>query len=314
MAGIKNDFSWSKSRDEVLAYCPRRYYFQYYAYWEGWLGTAPARTREIYLLKNLHTIPLWTGQKIHECIDHTIQNLRWGQEGLSPDRIVDVTLKKMRQEYVNSFYGRYRQRPKSCALFEHEYGVGRGEDDWRDAAAHVERCLNTFYTSRPYATLQTLPRDAWLEAEEFASFFLDGVKVWVKLDCAFRDPGGQVVIYDWKTGKKTPGEDTSLQLSCYALYASAKWGADPAQVVAREYYLYHNDEREFPVNAADLDATTTYIRARFDDMRALLADVETNTPRPEEDFARVDNEDKCRRCNFLKVCRPELAPVALRED
>jgi len=308
MADIKNDFSWSKSRDDVLTYCPRRYYFQYYAYWEGWLGTAPPRTREIYILKNLSTIPLWTGQKIHECIDHSIQNLRWGHEGLATDRIIDVTLKKMRQEYVSSFYGRYRQRPKSCALFEHEYGVGRGEDDWRDAAAHVERCLKTFYNSGAYARLRALPRESWLEAEEFASFVLDGVKVWVKLDCAFRDADGRVVIYDWKTGKKPAGEDTSLQLSCYALYASAKWGADPARVVAREYHLYHDDEREFPVNAADLDATTTYIRARLDDMRALLADVATNTPLPEEAFSRVDNDDKCRRCNFLRVCRPEAVP------
>ncbi len=305
MAELKNEFSWSKSRDAVFANCPRQYFYQYYGYWGGWRADAPARTREIYILRNLNTVPLWTGQKVHECVDHTIQNLRWAQPGLEVEKIIDVTLKRMRQEFVNSFYGRYRQQPKSCALFEHEYGVGRGEDDWRDAAAHVERCLRTFYGSAVYGRLQALPRAAWLEAEEWANFLLDDVKIWVKLDCAYRDADGRVVIYDWKTGKRV-NEDTSLQLSCYALYAGQKWNAEPARVLAREYNLYHDEEREFPVNAEDLDSTVTYIRARFEDMRALLADAATNAPLREEAFAQTQDLTRCARCNFKRVCRPEL--------
>lgn len=305
MAALKNEFSWSKSRDGVLQTCPRKYYFQYYGFWGGWLAEAPARTREIYVLKNLNTLATWIGQKVHDCIDHTIQNLRWGQPGLALERIVDVTLKRMRQEYVSSWHGRYRQRPKSGGLLEHEYGTTRGEDDWRDAAAQVERCLKVFYGSAVYARLCELPRHAWLEAEEWAHFFLDGVKIWVKLDCAYRGEEGRVIIYDWKTGKRV-AEDPSLQLSCYALYASQRWRADPARVVTREYNLYHDDEREFPVTAEDLEATVTYLRARFDDMRALLEDVENNVPRAEETFVRTEDLSRCGRCNFMKVCRPEL--------
>jgi CRISPR/Cas system-associated exonuclease Cas4 (RecB family) len=211
---------------------------------------------------------------------------------------LEVTLKRMRQEYVSSWHGRYRQKPKTCALFEHEYGVGRGEEDWHDAAAHVERCLQHFYNSEIFGRLRELPREAWLEAEEWANFRLDGVKVWVKLDCAFRGDEGGVVIYDWKTGKRL-ADDTSLQLSCYALYAAQKWGADAAAVLAREYNLYHDEEREFPVNEADLEST-------LDDMRALLADAAENEPLPEDDFARTDDTSRCERCNFLKICRPEL--------
>jgi len=314
MAEFKNDFSWSKSRDAVLTACPRRYYFQYYGYWGGWSADAPPRTREIYVLRNLNTIPLWTGQKVHECIDHTVQNLRWSQPGLDLEKIIEVTLKRMRQEWVNSFYGRYRRAPKSCALFEHEYGPSRGEDDWRDAAAHVERCLRTFYSSDVYERLRTVPREGWLEAEEWASFLLDAVRIWVKLDCAYRDAEGRVVIYDWKTGKRMV-EDTSLQLSCYALYAGQRWQAEPASVLAREYNLYHDEEREFPINAEDLDATVTYIRARIDDMHLLLADADANKPLPEEAFAQTQDLARCARCNFIKVCRPEmLEDVAAADD
>jgi len=283
------------------------YYFQYYGFWGGWKGDAARRTRELYVLKNLDTFATWTGRKVHECLDHTIQNLRWGQASLPVERVVDLTLQRMRQEYVSSWEGRYRRKLKTCALFEHEYGTGRGEDDWRDAVAQVEKCLQTFYASAAYARLQALPREAWLEAEEWAHFFLDGVKVWAKLDCAYRDADGRVVIYDWKTGKRL-AEDTSLQLSCYALYASHKWKAPPEEVATREYNLFHDDEREFAVTPEDLAATVAYMRGSFDDMRLLLADVELNEPRPEEEFARTESRRTCERCFFLRECRPELLP------
>ena len=53
MAEIRNEFSWSKSRDEVFMTCPRQYYFNYYGYWGGWKATAPQRTWQVYMLKNL---------------------------------------------------------------------------------------------------------------------------------------------------------------------------------------------------------------------------------------------------------------------
>ncbi|NIM97104.1 MAG: hypothetical protein GTO24_03145 [candidate division Zixibacteria bacterium] len=35
MSEIRNEFSWSKSRDEVFQTCPRQYYFNYYAQGEA---------------------------------------------------------------------------------------------------------------------------------------------------------------------------------------------------------------------------------------------------------------------------------------
>src|SRR4030066_21872 len=52
MTEIRNEFSWSKSRDEVFMTCPRQYYFNYYGYWGGWKTTAPQRTWQIYLLQH----------------------------------------------------------------------------------------------------------------------------------------------------------------------------------------------------------------------------------------------------------------------
>jgi len=52
MTELRNDFSWSKSRDEIFQTYPRQYYFNYYGYWGGWSKDTPERIKRIYILKN----------------------------------------------------------------------------------------------------------------------------------------------------------------------------------------------------------------------------------------------------------------------
>jgi len=65
MTEFRNEFSWSKSRDEIFRTCPRQYYFNYYGYWGGWEQNAPERTRQIYILKNLQNRYSWKGDRVH---------------------------------------------------------------------------------------------------------------------------------------------------------------------------------------------------------------------------------------------------------
>ena len=64
MSSFKNEFSWSISRDRVFQTCPRQYYFNYYGYWDGWETGAPAKTRQIYILKQLKNRYMWAGAKV----------------------------------------------------------------------------------------------------------------------------------------------------------------------------------------------------------------------------------------------------------
>jgi len=36
VADLVNEFSWSRTRDNVFQECRRRYYYQYYGAWGGW--------------------------------------------------------------------------------------------------------------------------------------------------------------------------------------------------------------------------------------------------------------------------------------
>ena len=300
MSEFRNEFSWSKSRDEVFQTCPRQYYFNYYGYWGGWQQNAPERTRQIYILKNLKNRYLWKGDNVHKCIKHTLKNLQRGIAILDVDEIVSITINKMRDDFRSSRKKRYLIHPKSCGLFEHEYDVDLPDSKWKEVAEDVEQCLRNFYSSEMFALLRDLPQENCLEIEEFSFFYLDGIKIWAVLDCSFRTDDG-VTIIDWKTGRAT-SKDISLQLSCYAMYCQDKWGAKPENIRLIEYNLLSDQKAEFTITEGEIKDTTSYIKGSVADMRSLLRDVDNNIPKNEEFFKKIEDNRIRDRCNFKRVC------------
>lgn len=299
---LKNEFSWSKTRDEVFRRCPRQYWFEYYGYWEGWLENAPQRTRQIYILKNLKNRHMWAGEKVHRCIQRSLNNLRRGIKVLSPEEIIAITLDQMRAEFRSSKKRNYWKSPRSCALFEHEYEREITDEQWKETAQQVETALRHFYASEIYDRLKALTNQQWLEVEEFTSFHLDGVKISLIIDCAVREGRG-ISIYDWKTGKSL-SEDLSIQLACYALYAIEKWHIFPESLRIIEYNLLSNKANDFEVSPGEVENIKGYIRGSIKDMHSLLKDVENNIPFEEEAFQKVEDEGVSLRCNFRKICKP----------
>ena len=301
MTEFKNEFSWSKTRDEVFKTCPRQYWFAYYGYWDGWFENAPERTRQIYVLKNLKNRHMWAGEKVHECIQRSLNNIRRGIKVLSVDEIVSITLDQMRAEFRSSRSKNYLKNPKTCALFEHEYGTEVTDDQWKEIASNVEICLRNFYASDIYYGLKSHPKSDWLEVEEFSSFLLDNIKIYLAIDCAIKE-GEDILIYDWKTGKSIP-EDLSIQLCCYALYAMEKWHISPQSLRIIEYNLSFNKATEFSVTHGEAENIKGYIGGSIKDMQSLLRDVENNMPAEEGKFDKVEDDRVSLRCNFRKVCR-----------
>jgi hypothetical protein len=300
VAEIRNEFSWSKSRDEIFRTCPRQYYFNYYGYWGGWEKSAPERTRRIYVLKNLKNRFMWAGEKVHDCIKHTLKNLQRGIAILDVDEIVSITLDQMRDDFRSSREKRYLVHPKTCALFEHEYDLDLPDIEWKSVADGVDTCLRNFYRSETFAMLRELPPEDWLEIEDFSFFHLDGTKIWAVIDCSFRTKEG-VAIIDWKTGKATTS-DVSLQLSCYAMYGRERWGIEPERMRLVEYNLLSDQRVEFVVTKGEIANTTSYITGSIADMTSFLSDVEHNLPKEEAFFKKIDLDRIRSRCNFQKVC------------
>ena len=301
MTELKNEFSWSKTRDEIFRTCPRQYWFAYYGYWNGWLEEAPERTRQIYILKNLKNRQTWTGEKVHNSIHRSISNIRRGIKVLPVDDIISITLNQMRSEFRSSRSKTYWKKPKTCALFEHEYGIEVTDQQWKEMAQNVETCLKNFYASDIYSRLKSHGKEGWLEVEEFSSFNLDSTKINVVIDCAVKE-GDSIIIYDWKTGKAL-SEDLSVQLGCYAFYAMEKWHLPPGSLTVVEYNLFFNKANSFSVTKGEIEGIKGYIQGSVKDMKSLLKDRENNIPLPEDQFAKVEDERAISRCNFKKVCR-----------
>ncbi|UCG50384.1 MAG: PD-(D/E)XK nuclease family protein [Candidatus Latescibacterota bacterium] len=302
---LKNTFSWSVSRDSVFRVCPRKYFFNYYGHWGGWLKDASPRTRQVYVLKQLKNRATWIGQIVHDCIARTLRNISRGVPVLGLDEILSITRNLMRQDYRHSTKKRYWQNPRGyCGLFEHEYDIEVTDAQWRNAAEDVDHCLKTFYQSEHYERFRRLPPAEFLEVEQFSSFYVDGFELKMKLDCAIREDEN-VVVWDWKTGKKESDTGLSLQMGCYALYAKDTFRVELDKILTRRFDLHRGILHEHSITQRSLDEMITYVRGSISDMVALLDNVEENTVR-EDRFTKVERPEVCLTCNFLRVCQPRL--------
>lgn len=297
---LKNDFSWSKSRDDVFRTCLRRYYYNYYAFWNGWSQDAPEATRTIYVLKQLRSRQMWAGEKVHKAIERNLRGLRQAHTVRPLKTVIDDVLAEMRSDFRSSRDRLYWTRPKSTALFEHEYGLDIPDEEWRATADSVEQCLRNFYRSTFLSELEALRTDQWLETEEFSSFSMDDIKVWAVMDCSYRTPES-ITIIDWKTGRSEVGASLT-QLACYALYAIDTWGGMPEDIRVIEYNLFLDASHEYAMDQNTLDNTVRYILASAADMRSFLADPAGNVAGPEERFETTENDEECRWCNYRSIC------------
>jgi hypothetical protein len=120
MPDLANVFSWSRSRAAMFDECRRRYYYHYYGSWGGWDPTASPDVRRLYVLKQLTGRQGWAGRTVHAAVELVLRALHAGQV-LSETRLIEDTVRRMREEWRFSRRGGYRERPKEAvALFEHE--------------------------------------------------------------------------------------------------------------------------------------------------------------------------------------------------
>ncbi|MFH0880932.1 MAG: PD-(D/E)XK nuclease family protein [Lentisphaerota bacterium] len=297
---LKNRFSWSKSRDENFRECLRKYYFHYYGYWGGWKLGADPRTREIYVLKKLASRPVWAGDHVHRAIHRVLEQHRLGNAAEGFEQARDGMLERMRKEFRDSRQGLYRNDPKAhCGLFDHEYQIPTPPETWKETADQAAQHLESFFLSEVYGRLKNLPAADWLEIEELASFDLNGLAVFVQLDCALRE-NNRTVIFDWKTGASQEGGH-NIQMACYALYAMSKWKVPPEEIVTAEVNLASGAIIDYPVHTEMLEDIKGHIHDSAEEMLFPLDDPENNIA-IEEAFDCVEDETPCHRCNFLKVC------------
>src|SRR5512144_2302512 len=277
-------FSWSASRHDAFATCRRRYYYSYYASLED---------EEIRRLKKLSALPLWAGSLVHDTIESF---LRTNDALPSPEEqealVRSVVHSGMLADWRESEAGSLRFR-----LFEHEYEVPVEQEDKRLAVTTVMRSLKNFFRTETLRRALAVGRSQWLALEDLVSFHVGDVEVFLRMDLAFREEDGRVVIVDWKTGRGE-GRFNEVQVAGYALYAAEKgWVETPEEIETELAYLVIPKAVRRKVDRKKVEHARSFIAKSASTMKSLLLDPAQNLARM-DDFAMVDRPGMCRRCNF----------------
>lgn len=291
-----NGFGWSVSRHDSFMTCKRRYF---YAYYEAQVDP------EVHRLKKLSALPLWAGNVVHETIEQVLKTHDAMPSPEQQEAIVRAAVhSQMLEQWRESEKGALTFR-----LFEHEYQVPVDADDKKIVVGTVMRSLRNFFRSETVREAFAVGRGQWLTVEDLVSFQVDGVEIRLRMDLAYRRPNGQVLIVDWKTGRRE-GRFSEVQVAGYALYAhQAGWVAAPEELATELAYLALPRTVRRKVDGRKLDHARNFIARSAGNMRTLLLDPVADLARM-EDFPMVERPQVCRRCNFRRLCFPRPAAAA----
>ena len=306
---IVNEFSWSKSRDNVFKTCRRMYYLNYYAYWGGWSKTSSPSKQELYTMKKLSARPLTIGSDVHETTEWIIRRLKTYKQPVSVAEALRKLRYDMTTDWLFSMKHYYFTWPKETpGLAEHYYKKELDFNSFEEDYSHAEKCIKNIYSSEIY---QTLAQDisAQVIVEKRDSMDIAGVKVWIQSDLIVMYASGNIEIVDWKTGKDSANEDVEIQLGIYALYVKDKWNIPPSKISVREVNLYSGTEKKHLIDQQRIEQALRYVRNSIFEMKKLLLeptdDNKHNKPLPSQYFPMTEDVKFCRNCNFRGKCHQQ---------
>jgi hypothetical protein len=299
MARLKNEFSWSISRQKQMESCARKYFHTYYGSWGGWEMSATKEVRQTYILKNMTNLDLLAGEVVHEIITRILAGLADGNLPAEAEAL-DWARQMLRQAWIDSKSLHWREDPKRVRnLFELYYQHPPDEIKIQHIKDKVYGSLESFYRSDAFDIIRASEIDDWLEQEKLSYFLFDGVKIYIKPDFALRR-ADRIVIYDWKTGRED--DDVKQQLACYALYGQHKWQCELERMDLFAVYLARQTMPRYQILPADIEQFQNVMRGSIRAMQGLLQDVAENIPLSREQFVPTSRKTTCRLCNFKELC------------
>ncbi len=301
---IKSTLSeWSYSRREMLAQCPRRYYYQYYGANQRTAKAEPQKAK-LKFLKGLSNRYLRTGNILHLVISTYLNKLRQGEQW-SPDRLLNWARKIYHDDLEYSRqYEHGTPLPDGnrgpFLLLEFYYGLENTEALCTESEGRLIAALTNFVKSPNLAQFRAgaSHTSARIEAStslKEAHFTLRG-----KVDLAYRD-GDRVVIVDWKIGS-AGSSDNSLQLLSYAWWARQKFECRPDRITLYRVHLADNTVSSSDVCEKDL----MQVEARIlQDLERMQEADDYGRRGIAEAFTPCAQPKVCALCPFQEVCPKE---------
>ncbi|MBS3789141.1 PD-(D/E)XK nuclease family protein [Candidatus Bipolaricaulota bacterium] len=238
----------------------------------------------------------------------------------------------MQEQFKTSLSGDYKSDPKdNFGLLEHEYDEEISDKTWQLLRDDVIRAIDNFRGSEFWKKAKTLPQEDCLALEgdlkgsdniwksispdlttwnnlpsapAADSFSVDGIKVWVKIDFAYRKQDGSISLIDWKSGNSKEEPDPT-QLNIYGYYASEVWDIPEEKINLTAYNVNQGEQYDRTFSEEGKQETEEKILNSVENMKEMLVNREENEAE-EEDFPKEENYSFCRHCRYRQVCKPEL--------
>ncbi|MBN1824487.1 MAG: PD-(D/E)XK nuclease family protein [Endomicrobiales bacterium] len=278
---------WSVSRFDKFNLCKRQYWYDYYPRYDK--EFPPERLK---YLKALTSIPLETGNIVHDTVKTLLERLLESEKPVDKKRFLDFIARKT-EEY--------------CAkknFFEVHYGAAK-EVDVKAVAKTVSSNLLNFLESPRYDWIikkAVTNKQGWvIEPPGYGETRIKGMKAYCKVDFLF-PVDGSIYILDWKTGKQDPVKHKK-QLTGYATWASYHFGAKPGDIHPIAAYMSPKySEMEIKVNELDVQEFASTVSSDTGKMYEYCADPERNVPKEKETFKKTDNMKICNWCSYRELC------------
>ncbi len=288
---------WSISRYEVFDKCKRQYFYLYYG---KYATDVPAY--KINMLKELTSIPLETGNVVHDVLEAFLKRLQKSDRDIDEKRFFD---------YAHDLVRRYFSEKSFMEIY---YGYESAIDIDR-VIDKIDACLRNFIGSPCYNWILMVAlhnRNNWIiEPPGFGETRLAGMKVYCKMD--FLLPVDDCIyILDWKTGNRDEAKH-GMQLIGYSAAASAIFSMPWNRIFPRIVYLYPKfDELEIAVSTEIYERFLAQVKQQTELMYQWCGDVTNNIPLPIESFPKNPSPSICSQCKFRELCFPDCRNMEIR--
>ncbi|WP_338596767.1 PD-(D/E)XK nuclease family protein [Clostridium baratii] len=302
--------SWSISRVKTIKSCLREYYYTYYGSHRGWDPEASYEQKYSWRLKKLTNIWLAFGDVIHKAIKNIIDFKK-----NNIDKEIDVDALKefvrtnlniiVKQSSRKDSILRWNEYPKGNMLLEYYYDGKLEREDILEIKERIEQCVENIFESKTFFDINKGEYLDILEVDEgnFDYFFHEGVKVFALIDLLYLDNDRNIVIVDWKTGKQN--EEDREQLLVYLLYVMEKYNVPVEKVKGRVEYLLQGEHVEYNFINEDVEHIKNRISLEINVINALLVDENNNIPKDKDTFIMCDEDFKCNKCKYRRLCKKE---------
>ena len=300
MVKFKNELSWSASRAKEFDRCRREYFYSRYGSWGWWEERPRGEKYQTMILKNLVSLPAFTGTCMHEAIERWYQLKRDGVTQ-SFKELYESAVEIFRAGWRESMTNAWKEAPNKKVHFEdHHYQIDILKEQTEKLRKNLEKSAQFFLESKDCQPAREAHPDSWRSLESMSTYQFLGIKVYAVPDFAYIDKDGVLHIWDWKTGKQR--EDDIFQLHSYALYACEKWQSDPEQIMLHAGYLNEEKVLSMPADFNVLSGVQDKMSASIKEMMEVHFDPDED-PVLMENWPRTPDEKKCRRCQFREICK-----------